>query len=180
MVMTIRQEEDKQWRIVNETLIKAKSVRGYRWVSLSLSDNPICLCLTLTCRTNNRKWTENKFKCGSARPELVDDWDQRLVVTTLAVNEEGTRLSLDQLAETDQVQTEASLSLPSFLPSFLVCINFLFQLFCKDSTLLLEVEPEDRDTLIMTCMTKDTIAWRKYQRQVNLGHKPNRKISAPF
>ena len=32
MVMVIRQEEDKQWRIVNETLIKAKSVRGYRWV----------------------------------------------------------------------------------------------------------------------------------------------------
>ena len=49
MVMVIRQEEDKQWRIVNETLIKAKSVRGYRWVrgeevdSLSLSDNPICV-----------------------------------------------------------------------------------------------------------------------------------------
>ena len=44
MVMVIRQEEDKQWRIVNETLIKAKSVRGYRWGevdSLSLSDNPI-------------------------------------------------------------------------------------------------------------------------------------------
>ena len=48
MVMVIRQEEDKQWRIVNETLIKAKSVRGYRWVRggggrLSLSDNPICV-----------------------------------------------------------------------------------------------------------------------------------------
>ena len=130
MVMTIRQEEDRQWRIVNETLIKAKSVRGYRWVSPSLSDNPICLCLTLTCRTNNRKWTENKFKCGSARPELVDDWDQRLVVTTLAVNEEGTRLSLDQLAETDQVQTEASLSLPPFLPSLFVS-TFFFSCFVK-------------------------------------------------
>ena len=42
MVMVIAQEPDKQWRIANETLIKAKSVRGYR--------------------TNNRKWTENKFK----------------------------------------------------------------------------------------------------------------------
>ena len=50
---------------------------------------------------------------------------------------------------------------------------------CEDEVEM-EVDPEDRDTLIMTCMTKDTIAWRKYQRQVNLGHKPNRKISAPF
>ena len=32
MVMVVHQEEDRQWRIVNETLIKAKSVRGYRWV----------------------------------------------------------------------------------------------------------------------------------------------------
>ena len=36
------QELDKQWRICTETLIRGKSVRGYR--------------------TNNRKWTENKFK----------------------------------------------------------------------------------------------------------------------
>ena len=35
-------EPDKQWRISTETLIRAKSVKGYR--------------------TNNRKWTENKFK----------------------------------------------------------------------------------------------------------------------
>merc|ERR1719433_2236869 len=99
LVLVIQQEEDKQWRLATETLIKAKSVRGYR--------------------TNNRKWTENKFKCGEAKPELLDDWDQRLVVTTLLVNEEGSRLSLDQVAETDQ-------------------------LFCKDSTLLFEVDPDDR------------------------------------
>ena len=84
---------------------------------LSLSDNPI-----LPVRTNNRKWTENKFKCGEAKPELVDDWDQRLVVTTLRVNEEGTRLSLHQLAETDQVQT-----LPPSLPPTLL-LHFLYQL----------------------------------------------------
>ena len=36
------EETDKQWRISTETLIRAKSVKGYR--------------------TNNRKWTENKFK----------------------------------------------------------------------------------------------------------------------
>ena len=84
--------------------------------SLSLSDNPISL--SLSCRTNNRKWTENKFKVGQARPELVDDWDQRLVVSSLHVNEEGTRLSLDQVAETDQVLTEPpSSSLPPFFLS---------------------------------------------------------------
>ena len=44
MVLVVAQEPDRQWRIGNETLIRAKSVRGYR--------------------TNNRKWTENKFKVG--------------------------------------------------------------------------------------------------------------------
>ena len=54
-------------------------------------------------------------------------------------------------------------------------------MFCKDSTVLMEVEPEDKDTLIMTCMTDDTIAWRKFQRNVvAVGQKPSRKISAPF
>merc|ERR550539_1370147 len=77
MVLTVREEPDKQWRLSNETLIRAKSVRGYR--------------------TNNRKWTENKFKAGEAKPELVDDWDQRLVVTTLSVDEDGTRMCLDQV-----------------------------------------------------------------------------------
>ena len=71
--------------------------------SPSLSDN-------LLVRTNNRKWTENKFKCGEAKPELLDDWDQRLVVSTLFVNQEGTRLSLHQVAERDQVKTLLLLS----------------------------------------------------------------------
>ena len=52
MVLTVREEPDKQWRLSNETLIRAKSVRGYR--------------------TNNRKWTENKFKPGEPKPELLD------------------------------------------------------------------------------------------------------------
>ena len=137
---------------------------------MSLSDN-------LSDRTNNRKWTENKFKCGEAKPELLDDWDQRLVVTTLLVNEEGSRLSLDQVAETDQVGGDWRLGTSHLT---LVHVNFVFQVFCKDSTVLLEVDPDDQDILIMTCMTKNTIAWRKYQRHVNHGHKPNRKISAPF
>jgi len=134
MVLIISQEEDKQWRLAQETLIKAKSIRGYR--------------------TNNRKWTENKFKSGEAKPELLDDWDQRLVVTTLDTNENGSRIILNQVAEKD-----------------------LF--FCKDSTVIYEVEPHDEDVLIMTCMTDSSIAWRKFQR-VSQPSKSSRKISAPF
>ena len=51
MVVVIAQEPDKQWRIANETQIKAKSVRGYR--------------------TNNRKWTENKFKVTITKSKQV-------------------------------------------------------------------------------------------------------------
>ena len=42
LVLRIRQEEDRQWRLSTETLIRAKSVKGYR--------------------SSNRMWTENKFK----------------------------------------------------------------------------------------------------------------------
>ena len=41
---------------------------------------------------------------GEPKPELLDDWDQRLVVTTVKVNEEGTSLTLKQMAEKDQVR----------------------------------------------------------------------------
>ena len=59
-----------------------------------------------------RKLTENKFKPGEAKPELLEDWDQRLVVTTLIVDEEGTRLTLDQVAEKDQVISMIVMSPP--------------------------------------------------------------------
>ena len=77
------QEIDKHWRIVTETSIKAKSVRGYS--------------------TYNRKLTENKWKAGTEKPELVEDWDQRLLVTTLTRREDGNILELTQMAEKDQV-----------------------------------------------------------------------------
>ena len=44
LVLRITQEQDRQWRLSTETLIRAKSVKGYR--------------------SSNRKWTENKFKVG--------------------------------------------------------------------------------------------------------------------
>ena len=71
---------------MTETSIKAKSVRGYS--------------------TYNRKLTENKWKAGTEKPELVEDWDQRLLVTTLNRKEEdGNILELTQIAEKDQVLT---------------------------------------------------------------------------
>ena len=71
---------------MTETSIKAKSVRGYS--------------------TYNRKLTENKWKAGREKPELVEDWDQRLLVTTLNRKEDGNILELSQIAEKDQVGPE--------------------------------------------------------------------------
>jgi len=135
MVLRIQQEEDKQWRLSSETLIQAKSARGYR--------------------TRNRKWTENKLKVGEAKPELLEDWDQRLVVTTLEVEEGGSKLSLRQVAEKE--------------------------LWCRvDSLVYLEVDEEEEDTLIMTCMTGEVVGWRKFIRMKEDKRNNSRKISAPF
>jgi len=135
MVLRITEEPDKQWRISTETLIRAKSVKGYR--------------------TNNRKWTENKFKAGEPKPELVDDWDQRLVVTTLTVNNEGTIITLDQAAEKDMASAQ-------------------------DSVVVLEVDQEEPDVLIMTCIAGDVVGWRKFERQVVNSKFSGRKISSPY
>ena len=43
-------------------------------------------------------------QAGEAKPELLNDWDQRLVVTTLMVQgQEGEGIELNQVAEKDQV-----------------------------------------------------------------------------
>jgi len=133
--LTIEQEVDKQWRISTETVIKAKSIRGYR--------------------TSNRKWTENKFKVGEGKPELLDDWDQRLVVTSLALEEDGSRICLHQVAEKDQMH-------------------------CKDTMVELDVDPENPEVLIMTCLAGNVRAWRRFLKQKPPKSLANRKISAPF
>ena len=56
-MITIYEDIDKQWKILQETSIIAKSLRGYR--------------------TRNFKMTANKFKLDVAKPEVVDDWDLR-------------------------------------------------------------------------------------------------------
>ena len=56
-MVTIYEDLDKQWKILSETSIKAKSIRGYR--------------------TRNYKMTGNKFKLEEPKPELLEDWDPR-------------------------------------------------------------------------------------------------------
>ena len=67
------------WQLVQETIIKAKSTTGYR--------------------TTAPKVTQNKFQEEEPKPELTDDWDQRLIVTTLRREEEGRKLTLEQEAD---------------------------------------------------------------------------------
>jgi len=135
VVLRITKELDKQWRISTETLIRGKSVRGYR--------------------TNNRKMTENKFKVGEEKPELLDDWDQRLVVSILEVNNEKTKLTLQQTAEKDQS-------------------------FANDSLVEFEVEPEEPNVLVVKSRIGDVVAWRKFERQINSSRFTERKTSSPF
>ena len=56
-MMTIYEDIDQQWKILQETSIVAKSLRGYR--------------------TRNFKMTANKFKLKTPKPEVMDDWDLR-------------------------------------------------------------------------------------------------------
>ena len=56
--------------------------------------------------TYNRKLTENKWKAGTAKPELVEDWDQRMVITTLTRDQQGNVIELHQAAEKDQVHQD--------------------------------------------------------------------------
>ena len=77
------QELDKQWRISYETVIRAKSIRGYN--------------------TRAAKMTENKYQLEVERPELLDDWDQRWVMSTLTRDTGANRMTLTQVAEKDQV-----------------------------------------------------------------------------
>jgi len=84
-MITIYEDIDHQWKILQETSIIAKSLRGYR--------------------TRNFKMTANKFKLDVPKPEVVDDWDLRYIVTTVELDLEGgegnERLILHQIAEKD-------------------------------------------------------------------------------
>lgn len=47
--------------------------------------------------------TENKFQLDVERPELLDDWDQRWVMSTLTRDMATNRMTIAQVAEKDQV-----------------------------------------------------------------------------
>ena len=79
----VTQELDKHWSIRYETVIRAKSNKGFK--------------------TRVWKVTQNKFQLEVERPELVDDWDQRLLMSTLSWNVKANRLTMVQIAEKDQV-----------------------------------------------------------------------------
>ena len=76
------QELDRHWSIRYETVIRAKSNKGFK--------------------TRVWKVTQNKFQLEEERPELVDDWDQRLLMSILSWNVKANRLTLLQVAEKDQ------------------------------------------------------------------------------
>ena len=84
---------------MTETAIKAKSIKGYSTYNRHYSWKIIHKSGIIL-----RKLTENKWKPGCPKPELGEDWDQRLVVTTLMREEEGGVITLVQEAEKDQVR----------------------------------------------------------------------------
>ena len=56
-MFTVFEDVDRGWKLLGETSIKARSIRGYR------------------CR--NYKMTANKFVLGEPKPEVLEDWDPR-------------------------------------------------------------------------------------------------------
>ena len=85
---------------MTETAIKAKSIKGYSTYNRYNRHHS----WKINQESSSRKLTENKWKPGCPKPELGEDWDQRLVVTTLMREEEGGVIKLVQEAEKDQVR----------------------------------------------------------------------------
>ena len=73
---------------------------------------------------------------------MLEDWDPRLVVTTLTTSKLGDRMVLSQVAEKDMRYTQ-------------------------DSLVEMEINDQDENILIMTCSTDSATGWRKFERQNN-------------
>jgi len=67
VVLKITQEVDKGWRIVSDTTIKAKSIKGFN--------------------TAASKIIENKFILEEETKELLEDWDSRSVKSVMEFHE---------------------------------------------------------------------------------------------
>ena len=126
------QEMDKQWRISSETVIKAKSVRGYR--------------------TANRKWTENKFKVSGGRdtryrcrrPGRVS----RSWWTTGTSGWWSPPSPPPRTAGSSSTKWRRRTRWGRLAGSRL---TFTLQMHCKDTTIEMDVYPEEPEILIMTC-----------------------------
>jgi len=86
--LTISKTIDECFQIKMETVIKAKSATGYR--------------------TSTPKVTQNKFREDEARIELLEDWDQRVLLSTLTRSPDGNRLTLAQQADQNQKYNNSS------------------------------------------------------------------------
>ena len=111
------------------------------------------------------------------RPELLDDWDQRFVMSTLSRDLTANRLTLVQTADKDQANS--TLRREKY--------KYWLQRFCQDSTIIFEVDEEDSDILTMTCIIADVIAWRRFRRVAGkpvkksvTENKVHRKYSCPI
>ena len=123
--------------------------------------------------------TENKYQLEVEKPELLDDWDQRFVISTLSRDLQTNRLTLVQTAEKDQATSPSYQSHSKY--------SFFPQRFCQDSTIIFEVDEEDSDILTMTMIISDVIAWRRFRRVVRKPakkyvdeNKVHRKYSCPI
>ena len=124
--------------------------------------------------------TENKYQLEVEKPELLDDWDQRFVISTLSRDLQANRLTLVQTADKDQATH-------SLFDINLGKYSFILQRFCQDSTIIFEVDEEDSDILTMTMIISDVIAWRRFRRVVRKPakksvheNKVHRKYSCPI
>eukprot|EP00094_Tigriopus_californicus_P001748 TCALIF_01690-PA protein Name:"Protein of unknown function" AED:0.00 eAED:0.00 QI:104/1/1/1/1/1/3/324/270 len=138
-LITVYEDIDHAWKVLTETSIKAKNVKGFK------------------CR--NYKMTSNKFHPEQPKPELLDDWDPRLVVTTVTLEDHDTYdkvLVMDQIAEQDQRHNNSS-------------------------TLFFEAQG---DNMIIRLETENGVKAKRFM----VRHKPQdknannniRKVSAPF
>ena len=124
--------------------------------------------------------TENKYQLEVEKPELLDDWDQRFVISTLSRDLQANRLTLVQTADKDQATH-------SLFDINLGKYSLILQRFCQDSTIIFEVDEEDSDILTMTMIISDVIAWRRFRRVVRKPakksvheNKVHRKYSCPI
>ena len=67
--------------------------------------------------------TENKYQLEVEKPELLDDWDQRFVISTLSRDLQANRLTLVQTAEKDQATLSQSNPTVNIVPFFSVSVK---------------------------------------------------------